>query len=390
MATTVFSKFRLVKSSSDILIIGGGVIGLTTAWNLAREGVSVTVVDKATTGREASWAGAGMLPPGVLANATTPEARLRAYSHQLWDGISEDLSSRTGIDNGYRRCGSVELAEPNRPEEYQQQVNAWNREGITVESLDRTALETHVPDLHPDICNGVFLPQFGQIRNPRHLKSLSAACQSLGVEIIENCEQLQLTTCSQGWVAASAGSRKFSFDRICIAAGAWTAELLDKLGFQIPVKPIRGQMAQLQVSPMMFARVIEQGRRYIVPRADGLLLVGSTMEVAGFEKKTTADGMSSLLEFAKSIVPELGPCEVVRCWAGLRPGSPDELPFLGRVPNFENLFIGAGHFRCGLQMSPGSGAILTDLLMDRKPVIDLTGLRADRQPESWPESLQAV
>ena len=149
-------------------------------------------------------------------------------------------------------------------------------------------------------------------------------------------------------------------------------------------------MAQLQVSPMMFTRVIEQGRRYIVPRADGLLLVGSTMEVAGFEKKTTADGMSSLLKFAKSIVPELGQCEVVRCWAGLRPGSPDELPFLGRVPNFENLFIGAGHFRCGLQMSPGTGAVLNDLLMDREPVIDLAGLNVDRQPQSWVESLQVT
>lgn len=329
-----------------------------------------------------------MLPPGNLENATTPEARLRSYSHQLWDGITAELKNRTGIDNGYRRCGSIEVAEPDRPSEFEEQVDAWQTEGITVKRLDRTGLEMHVPDLHPDISSGVFLPEFGQVRNPRHLKLLAAGCQSLGVEILESCEQLQLTKSGQGRVVASAGTRTFSFDRICIAAGAWTAQLLNGLGIQIPVKPIRGQMAQLQFSTMMFSHVIEQGRRYIVPRNDGLVLVGSTMEAAGFEKKTTADGISSLLKFAKSVVPELGRCEVIRCWAGLRPGSPDELPFLGRVPEFENLFVGAGHFRFGLQMSPGTGAIMADLLMDHEPAIDMAGLHVDRQSEAWPADLQ--
>ena len=154
--------------------------------------------------------------------------------------------------------------------------------------------------------------------------------------------------------------------------------MLEPLGGTLPVKPVRGQMAQLQVSQLPFTCVIEQGRRYVVPRADGLILVGSTEEDVGFEKRNTTEGVASLLKFAESVVPELGRAEMVRCWAGLRPGSPDELPFLGAVPEFSNLFVGAGHFRSGLQMSPATGAILSDLLLDRTPAIDMTGLTWDR------------
>lgn len=366
-----------MKSHPDILIVGGGVIGLTTALNLALQRVSVTVVDRQSIGCEASWAGAGMLPPGKSANACTAEARLRAYSHDLWGELSEQLRHRTGIDNGFRRCGAIEVAGGDLSD-FQRQVDEWIAEGIDVEKLDRHQLERHIPDLHSHIDSGIYLREFGQVRNPRHIKALAAACQNLGVDILENCEQLQLTDAGQGRVVATTGDRTLPANRICVCAGAWTAQLLKPLDVHIPVKPIRGQMAQLRVSPMLFSRVIEQGRRYIVPRNDGLVLVGSTMEDAGFQKKTTADGISGLLTFAESMVPELGKAEVVRCWSGLRPGSPDELPFIGPAPEYTNLFVGAGHFRSGLQMSPATGAVLADLLLDNTPSIDLTGLAVDR------------
>ena len=318
-----------------------------------------------------------MLPPGRLESASTAEARLRAYSHSLWDELSQQLKQRTGIDNGYRRCGAIELPGDDLSE-FKRQVDEWVAEGIDVDELDRHQLEQHVSDLHSHINSGIYLSEFGQVRNPRHVKALAAACQSLGVDILENCEQLHLTDAGQGRVVATAGDRRFSADRICICAGAWTSQLLNPLGVKIPVKPVRGQMAQLRVSPQLFSRVIEQGRRYIVPRTDGLVLVGSTMEDVGFEKKTTADAISDLLKFAESMVSELGKAEVVRCWSGLRPGSPDELPFIGPATEFSNLFVGAGHFRSGLQMSPATGAVLTELLLDNKPDIDLTGLAVDR------------
>ena len=361
----------------DILIIGGGVIGLSTAYNLAGQGVSVSVVDRQQVGREASWAGAGMLPPGQLRNATTPEARLRSFSHTLWEQLSADLKNRTGIDNGYRRCGAIEICANDDAVAFEQQVREWQAEGIAVERVDRAAMETRVPDLHKDFHDGIFLPDFGQARNPRHLKALAGACRQLGVDIVEDVEQLTLQA-RNGRVEATTTARHFSTDRLCVTAGSWSTQILAPLGVALPVRPVRGQMAQLRMAQIPFSCVIELGRRYIVPRTDGLILVGSTEENVGFEKRNTTEGISGLLKFAESVVPELGQAEVLRCWAGLRPGSPDGLPFLGRVPEFENLFVGAGHFRSGLQMSPGTGAILSDLLLDRTPAISVDGLACDR------------
>lgn len=351
--------------------------GLTTAWNLSAAGVSVTLVDRQQVGREASWAGAGMLPPGRLEYAQTPEARLRAYSHQLWDELTEALFERTGIDNGYRRCGAVETIGSNAAE-FDDSLAQWRAEHLRVEHLDRDQLEEHVPDLHPQHRRGAFLPEFGQVRNPRHLKALTAACRNAGVEIVEGCQTLRLQDAGQGTVRVASAGRQFLCDRICLAAGAWSSDLLQPLGLTVPVTPVRGQMVQLQVGQLPFTAVIEQGLKYLVPRADGLILVGSTMESAGFEKKTTADGIAGLISFAQSIAPELGRAEVARCWAGLRPGSPDELPFLGAVPGYSNLLIAAGHFRSGLQMSPATGAIMADLLLEKTPAIDLTGLEFTR------------
>jgi glycine oxidase len=365
---------RNVKSTTDILIIGGGVCGLTTAWFLAQDGASVTVVDRRRVGREASWAGAGMLPPGVQSPTNSPEARLRSYSHSLWPQLSAELRDRTGIDNGYRKCGAVELS---GTQGFDDAVSAWQAEGIHVVACDRRQLEQHVPDLAPEFESGVYLPDFGQARNPRHLKALVAGCQSLGVEIIENVGQLRLLD-QNGLVTAASSTRQFHASRVCVTAGAWTNELLAQLQLEVPVFPVRGQLAQLRMSPLPFSCVIEQGRRYLVPRPDGLILVGSTEEHTGFVKQTTADGISGLLKFAQCLVPELRNAELVRSWAGLRPGSPDELPLLGRTSLFDNLFVGAGHFRSGLQMSPGSGKILADLLLDRPAPIDMDGLDLNR------------
>ena len=312
------TEYPGVQSTSDILIVGGGVIGLTTAYRLAEQGVSVTVVDRRQPGQEASWAGAGMLPPGNLSGAVGPEAALRSLSHSLWEDLSAALKDRTGIDNGYRRCGAVETA--HNEEDFRSQVEAWQAEGIRVDVLDREGLEQHVPDLNKDITAGAFLPDFSQARNPRHLKSLLAACNSLGVEIIESADRLALSSNGDRKVTAITPTRNFTAEKICVTAGAWSSQVLEPLGVKLPVRPVRGQVVQLKVPRLPFSCVIEQGRRYLVPRADGLILIGSTQEHVGFEKQTTAEGVAGLLSFAESLVPDLRLAEPVRCWAGLRPG----------------------------------------------------------------------
>ncbi|MEQ9411204.1 MAG: glycine oxidase ThiO [Fuerstiella sp.] len=366
--------------TTDILIIGGGVIGLTTAYRLAEQGAAVTVVDRGQVGQEASWAGAGMLPPGNPATAATPEARLRAYSCSLWEQLTVALRDRTGVDNGYRQCGAVEVAASE--DGFAEQIRQWQQEDLQVERLHRKELEQHVGGLNEDIESGVFLPEFAQVRNPRHLKALVAACHCLGVEIIEHIDGVSLQVDNEATVVVSTADRRFFAEQICITAGSWTRQLLNPLKVTVPVHPVRGQIVQLRLPCLPFRCVIEQERRYIVPRPDGLILVGATEEDTGFEKRTTADGIAELLMSAKHLVPELGHAEVVRSWAGLRPGSPDELPFLGRVSEFDNLFIGAGHFRSGLQMSPGTGWLLADLMLGREPQIAMDGLTLTRSATS--------
>lgn len=360
--------------TSDVLIVGAGVIGLTTALKLANAGASVTIVDRGPSGREASWAGAGILPPGNLHGARTAEARLRAYSHSLWPAFSSDLLERTGIDNGYHICGSLHVdTESLDHQALVAAASAWTGEGIEHRALDRLDLERLVADISPDIHAGVLQSQCGQVRNPRHLQALKAACLQRGVDLIEHVDGLTLTVISNRIAATSCSLRTYSFDQLCITAGAWSAQLLTPLNVVIPVVPVRGQIVQLQLPAQPFRCIIEDGRRYIVPRRDGLVLIGSTEEHSGFVKQNTSEGVAGLLAFATSLVPSLAQAEVVRTWAGLRPGTPDELPLIGRIPGFDNIVVGTGHFRSGIQMSVGTGAILADLILDRSPAVSLDG-----------------
>ncbi len=368
----------MAKFHPDILILGAGVVGLTTAFKLSERGVSVTLLDRQQVGREASWAGAGMLPPGNFANAVTPEARLRSYSHSLWPEFAADLIARTGIDIGYHICGAIEVGSSEKQHALESLASQWLAEGIRSQHLSALEVQLHVADLNEQFDHAIYLPDFGQVRNPRYLQALKTACLQRGVEIFEHAQALDIRHTDDRITEVQIGDRVLHFDRICFAAGAWTSSLLQSLGFSMPVKPVRGQIVQLQLPAPPFGCVIEFGKRYLVPRRDGLILIGSTEEHVGFAKHTTTEGVAGLLEFAKSLVPSLAHAEVVHTWAGLRPGSPDELPLLGHVPGYSNAFIGAGHFRSGLQMSPATGTILADVMMDQKPAISMHGLEADR------------
>jgi len=163
-----------------------------------------------------------------------------------------------------------------------------------------------------------------------------------------------------------------------IAAGAWTASLLRPLGWTLPVEPVRGQIVLLNPGPPLVRRILLCGPRYLVPRAEGRVVVGSTEEHAGFQKQNTAAGVQGLLELATRLVPDLALARVEKTWSGLRPGSRDGLPYLGRVGDFGNLFIAAGHFRAGLQLSIGTGIVMADLIMGNEPKFDLSSFAPDR------------
>lgn len=359
----------------DVLIIGGGVIGLTTAYELAREGVRVALVDRHEPGREASWAGAGILPPANYELATTPFNQLLWLSRQLYTGLSYELGQLTGIDNGYRECGGVELASHVSPVT----IQSWRDDSIEFERLCSTALRSKEPGLSANVEDGYFLPQMAQVRNPRHLKALLAACVSLGVDLLPG-------TAIRSWrrngerIAAAVSERgELAADQFLIAGGAWSDELLAPLGIHLGIVPVRGQIVLFNPGRVLLKMIVMAGRDYLVPRDDGRILVGSTEEHAGFVKETTAEAIGELSRWAKSLVPALADAPMEAAWAGLRPGTRDDLPYLGQVPGTSNLYIAAGHFRSGLMLSPGTGWVMAQLMMNQWPEIDLAPFALDRQ-----------
>jgi glycine oxidase len=363
-----------MRPSPDILILGGGVIGLTTAYFLAREGLQVEILDKGAFGAEASWAGAGILPPGNPAAAGSPFDRLRAYSAALFPTLSAELSERTRIDNGYLRCGGLEF----RAADDQVAEEEWHGAGIIREGLDDTALAQLEPGVRPGLGPVWHLPDMAQLRNPRHLQALQAACVAVGVLLRPACPAYQLVWQGRSITAVETVFGRRTAGQYLLATGAWTEPLLAQVGRSVGIRPIRGQIALLRTEALPVRKILLWGAKYIVPRPDGRVLVGATEEDVGFDRRTTVQAIADLLALAGRLVPALAQAELERCWAGLRPGSPDGLPVLGRVPEFDNLFIAAGHFRAGIQLSPGTALVMKELLLHQPLTIPLEPFSIER------------
>src|SRR5216684_7860561 len=237
-----------MEMEPDVLILGGGVIGLTTAYFLAREGVRVQVVDKGDFGQEASWAGAGILAPGNPAKARTPAGRLHAHSVALYPSLSTELRERTGVDNGYLRCGGLEFASGHD----ESAPNEWRSEGIAFEKLNEPDLRRLEPALAPGLGSAYHLPDMAQVRNPRHVKALLAACRSYGVQLERCCHVHGLELQGKHVKAVSTDQGPLSAGRYLLAAGAWTDRLLQQTGIQAGIRPVRGQIALLNAGAAIF------------------------------------------------------------------------------------------------------------------------------------------
>ena len=363
-----------MKSAGDVLVVGGGVIGLTTAYFLARDGVRVTVLDAGELGRESSWAGAGIINPGNLDKATTPITRLLGLSTALHPTLAGELRERTGIDTGYRRCGGIELQSGID----ETTLRLWRAEGIRHELIEASDWGQVEPALELLPEPGYYLPDMAQLRNPRHLKALIAACGQLGVACLPNRAVREFKRDGSRIVAAVTDQGEWQAERFLVAAGAWTRRLLEPLGAKGNVFPVRGQIVLFNPGRVVFRTIVSRGKHYLVPRDDGRILAGSTEEDAGFTKATTPEATAKLTTLAHELVPALRDAPIEVAWSGLRPGTGDELPYLGRVPETDNLFLAAGHFRAGLMLSPGTAQVMSQLIRGQCPTIPLDAFSLER------------
>jgi len=352
------------------MIVGGGVIGLTCAWELARLGHQVTVLDQQEMGREASWAGAGMIPPGDLKNDVANE--LAQLSSELWPTLSAQLRDTTGIDNGYTPCQGLLLP---HEEKLEQEFADWQERGVRIQHLDSQELKQLVPVLSENHLNGgnrsgLLLPDQAQVRNPRHMKALVAACRHAGVQLLEQHQVTGWETSENRIQSVVTNHGHFSAGEFIVTAGAWSDLVVAPLNHRLNVRPIRGQIVLFHASEPLFRQTIECGTRYLVPRIDGRILVGATEEHVGYVKENTPEAVASLCTFARDLIPALSEVPVEMTWAGLRPYRED-VPAVGRSERWGNLILAAGHFRAGLSNSPATALIVRQILSGESPAIDM-------------------
>lgn len=360
-----------MKSGADIVIIGGGVQGLTLAFFLAKEGQSVQIVERGSCGKEATWAGAGIIPPGMAAADAPVADRLRTLSSGLFPELSDELRSLTGINNGFLRCGSWHL--PENGKSLQALKDLCGRENLRLEppapSRPWSGNEGTTP---------LFLSGTMQVRNPWHARALREACNLAGVVVVENTPVEKLSIRDGRVISVTTPSGSFAADWFVLAAGAWSGELAKCIGMELAVRPVRGVISLLELPGYQLNAIVEQGKRYVVPRGDGLFLIGSSEQDVGFDKSVEMHIVGELEDWARGILPELDMARRKASWAGLRPGSPDGLPFLGLCPGYQNLVLATGHHRAGLQLSTGSAHLLTEWLTGKSSSIPLGPFSPDR------------
>lgn len=371
--------------TADVAIIGAGVAGLMTARFLLQAGVdSIVLCERSAPGQEASWAGGGIVSPLYPWTYSDAVTALATASQAMYPELAHALYAETGINPELQRCGLLVL-DADTGTQAQQWAQAH---GKAMHQLGADAVQRYEPALAAPENTALWLPEVSNVRNPRLLQALlKSVMNDHRVRVLSDCEIDEIEEQTDAVkLAATRCGRKLLASQVLICAGAWSNTLTEPLGINTGIEPVKGEMLLYPPQPGLLRSIVLYKGKYLIPRMDGRILVGSTLEYAGFDKALSAGATEILREFATALVPELVNIEPEKQWAGLRPGSAQGIPLIGPLPASQRVFINAGHFRNGLVLAPASAALAADLMLARAPQLDSTPYQiANREALSLPD-----
>ncbi len=357
-----------------VVVIGAGIVGLLTALRLKQKGVEVVVLEKGKAAREASWAGAGILCPIHPWLYPDDFSVLVNHSLALYPDLQAELARETGHDIQRIKSGLLIPCFAEDKHKHQEAAAAWSAKfGWDMQRLSRDQALAAEPALSAHVEEALLWPAVYQVRNPELLHAVLLYARKLGIELVEHVEVASLLEDEAGRVCGAQSSAGVAYhaDAVLLAAGSWSADFAAQSGFDLPVHPVKGQIVLLKGEPNTVKHIIKHDDAYFVPRKDGRVLVGATMEYVGFERGNTVEALHALLAASARLVPGLNDAQVEKQWMGFRPGSPDGLPFLGEAPNKQGLWVATGHYRNGVALAPITATLMADWICGKQPDMDM-------------------
>ena len=349
----------------DVAVIGAGVIGEAITYELVARGASVTLLDSRGAGLGATQAAAGMLVP-YLEGFGRPLLPLAARSLEMYDAFIDRLSRESGIGVRYQRAGSLQIATKDEPLAELQRIAAdATIAGLECEQLDAKGARKAEPQLTPEVSAALLMPSHGFVVASDLLGALSAAAIKHGARMRMPARAQRIIHRSDG-LEIQLDDDRVSARHVVVAAGSWSGQIAIDGVPPLPVRPVRGQLLQLACSGPALKRIVWGARCYLVPASPGTVLVGATVEDAGFEERTTVAGVRDLLDGACDLVPHLWQAAFVEARVGLRPATEDEMPIIGRSARMPGLVYATGHYRNGILLAPLTARAVADLVLENR------------------------
>ena len=347
----------------SVIVVGGGIIGCATAYELAKAGSKVTLFERAIPGAEASSAAAGLLTVGGTRRAA-PFQKLALNSWARYPDIARELRDVTGVDVEHMTAGTLyPLFDHGQSAEAEEQLRSPLAKEMGMRVVEGSELREMEPGLSPDIKTALFVRGDHWVNNQRLVTAYASAAAGRGVALRTGIEVSRIIADGRRVTGVLAAGERIEADCVLLAAGAWSAPLAASLGLHLPVVPVRGQMVAVSNVPGLLRHAVHGHQGYLTPRPSGELLIGATVEHVGFERAVTPAGIAELLTGAIAVLPRLQDRPITRTWCGFRPGTPDDMPVLGPWPDLEGLFVATGHYRNGILLAPATAALMTQAIL---------------------------